>query len=95
MKSVSSGNKDRNQYLLILVSDTEEFDQTIINRFEAEGFNVKYISFPGTRKSPERDRKDLENRLHEQEDDLEPGERYAVVGSSKIQPYRRKRGTTS
>lgn len=82
MRSASSGNKDNNQFLVILVSDTPEFDQTIMRRFETEGFNVKYLSFPCTRKNPERDRKDLENRLHEEEDDLEPGERYAVVGMS-------------
>lgn len=82
MRSVSSGTKDHNKYLVILISDTQDFDQTIIRRFETEGFSLKYLSFPGTGKSPERDRKDLENRLHEQEDDLEPGERYAVVGMS-------------
>ena len=67
---------------LILTSDTPEFDQRIIRRFEAEGFRVKYLPFLGGGHGLERDRKDLENRLNELEDDLEPGERYAVIGKS-------------
>ena len=66
---------------LILTSDTPDFDQRIIRRFEAEGFRVKYLPFLGGH-GLERDRKDLENRLNELEDDLEPGERYAVIGKS-------------
>ncbi|OJJ30680.1 hypothetical protein ASPWEDRAFT_120676 [Aspergillus wentii DTO 134E9] len=68
---------------LILTSNTLDFDQSIIRRFQAEGFDVEYIPFLGGNEDPERDRKELENRLHEREDDLEPGERYAVVAYNR------------
>lgn len=63
-----------------MTSDTLEFDETLIHRFEAEGLSVKYLPFLGGGQDLDRDRKDLEKRLAELEDDLEPGERYAVVG---------------
>lgn len=69
---------------LVLTSDTPEFDQRIIRRFEAEGLRVKYLPFLGGGQDLDRDRRDLENRLNELEDDLEPGERYAVVGKSIV-----------
>lgn len=65
---------------LYVTSDTHDFDPSIIARFQGEGFEVEYLPFPGGNEDDERDRKDLENLLHEREDDLEPGERYAVVG---------------
>lgn len=66
---------------LYLTSDSPDFDPGILSRFRAEGFNVEYLPFPGgSHDDPDRDRKELENLLHEREDDLEPGERYAVVG---------------
>lgn len=68
---------------LLLISDTEEFDARIIRQFEVEGFDVTYIPFPGTGDS-ERDRKGLENAVHAKEDDLETGERYAIVGESPL-----------
>lgn len=74
--------KDEAPRRLILTSDTPDFDQTIIRQFEAEGLKVKYLPFFGGGHDLERARKDLENQLNELEDDLEPGERYAVVGRS-------------
>ncbi|KAE8147217.1 hypothetical protein BDV25DRAFT_142973 [Aspergillus avenaceus] len=68
---------------LYITSDTADFDANILRRFEAEGFNVEYIPFQGTNDDLERDRKDLENVIHEREDDLEPGERYAVVAYNR------------
>jgi hypothetical protein len=44
---------------------------------------VEYLPFSGN-EDDERDRKELENLLHEREDDLEPGERYAVVGMKDL-----------
>lgn len=64
---------------LYLISDTSEFDPPIIHRFQAEGFDVEYIPFACTGDS-ERDRKALENAVHAKEDELEMGERYAIVG---------------
>ncbi|PYI29389.1 hypothetical protein BP00DRAFT_238495 [Aspergillus indologenus CBS 114.80] len=69
---------------LYLTSDTLEFDAGILARLRAEGFDVEYLPFPGRHHTDrERDRKDLEYLLHEREDDLEPGERYAVVAYNK------------
>lgn len=75
---------------LILASDTPEFDQRIIRRFEAEGLKVRYLPFLGGGHDLEKDRKDLENRLNELEDDLEPGERYAVVGKLSFTEFELK-----
>jgi hypothetical protein len=66
---------------LYITSDTPSFDPLLLRRFEAEGFEVEYLPFPGGNEDPERDRKDLEKIIHEREDDLEPGERYAILGS--------------
>ncbi|GKZ23044.1 hypothetical protein AbraCBS73388_009384 [Aspergillus brasiliensis] len=71
---------------LYLTSDTPEFDAGILSRFRAEGFDVEYLPFPGSQcgnGDVDRDRKELENLLHEREDDLEPGERYSVVAYNK------------
>lgn len=66
---------------LLLISDTAEFDARITRRFEVEGFDVTYIPFQSS-SDPERDRKALQNAIHAKEDDLETGERYAIVGKS-------------
>ncbi|KAJ5286773.1 hypothetical protein N7478_002459 [Penicillium angulare] len=63
---------------LILISDTPEFDPEIIRRFQAEAFQVQYLPFISTGEL-ERDRKNLEYAVHEKEDDLEAGERFAIV----------------
>lgn len=65
--------------LLLLISDTPEFDQQIIRRFRAEAFEVEYMPFMCTGDA-EKDRKTLENKVQMREDDLEHGERYAIVG---------------
>lgn len=52
-----------------------------MHRFQAEGFDVRSMGFVGSGDS-ERDRKALENSVHEKEDELEEGERYAIVGMS-------------
>nr|XP_001400583.2 dienelactone hydrolase [Aspergillus niger CBS 513.88] len=73
---------------LYLTSDTPDFDAGILSRYRAEGFDVEYIPFRGCQNADgcgdvDKDRKELENLLHEREDDLEPGERYAVVAYNK------------
>ncbi|KAA8649978.1 hypothetical protein EYZ11_007277 [Aspergillus tanneri] len=73
----SSTNQPQRLYL---ISSTSDFDPNIIRRFRAEGFDVEYLPFLLTNTDdPERQRRELENLLEEREDDLEPGERYAVV----------------
>lgn len=64
---------------LILISDTPEIDERILHRYQAEGFNVSYLPFLCS-EDPERDRKHLDNAVHLREDELEAGERYAIVG---------------
>lgn len=66
---------------LLLISDTADFDPHITHRFQAEGFDVTFLGFVCSGDS-ERDRKALENAVHEKEDELEEGERYAIVGMS-------------
>ncbi|KAJ5476185.1 Dienelactone hydrolase [Penicillium sp. IBT 31633x] len=63
---------------LILISDTTQFDTQVVHRFQAEGFDVIYLPFLGCG-DLEKDRKTLENEVHLREDELEPGERYAIV----------------
>lgn len=64
---------------LILISDNATFDPHIIQRFQAEGFDVTYLGFVCT-DDAEKDRKSLEFAVHEKADELEAGERYAIVG---------------
>lgn len=71
---------------LLLISDTVEFDTHIVHRFQAEGFDVIYIPFLGSG-NEEKDAKALKNAVHEKEDDLENGERYAIVGTSSIRTF--------
>ncbi|KAJ5929283.1 hypothetical protein N7454_007131 [Penicillium verhagenii] len=71
---------------LILISDTPEFDPEIIRRFRAESFEVEYLPFVCTGDT-ERDRKGLENQVHLKEDDLENGERYAIIAYNRPAYY--------
>lgn len=64
---------------LILISDTPDFDDRVIHRYQAEGFDVEYMPFTCSG-DPDRDQKNLDNAVHSREDDLEAGERYAIVG---------------
>ncbi|KAJ5605832.1 hypothetical protein N7510_008613 [Penicillium lagena] len=64
---------------LILISDTRYVGPRCVQPFQAEGFDVTHIPFGGGGDF-ERDRKALENLVHEKEDELETGERYAIVG---------------
>lgn len=68
---------------LLLISDQADFDPRITHRFQAEGFTVNFIGFMSSDDS-ERDRKALENAVHEKEDELEEGERFAIVGMLQL-----------
>ncbi|CAI7612878.1 unnamed protein product [Penicillium glandicola] len=63
---------------LILISDTAQFDTHVVHRFQAEGFDVIYIPFLGSG-DEYKDTKALKRAVHEREDELENGERYAIV----------------
>ncbi|KAJ5150874.1 uncharacterized protein N7482_010126 [Penicillium canariense] len=71
---------------LILISDNANFDPHIIQRFQADGFNVTYLGFVCT-EDAEKDRKSLEFAVHEKEDELETGERYAIVAYNRPAYY--------
>jgi hypothetical protein len=71
---------------LILISDTVQFDTHVVHRFQAEGFQVIYIPFLGSG-DEDKDTKVLKNIVHEKEDELENGERYAIVGASSIRLF--------
>lgn len=65
---------DRKPPRLWITSDDEEFDPTIVEHFTEEGFNVSYLPYaPG---------KTYVNDLKHLAEDLEMGEKYAIVGVS-------------
>ncbi|PKY02944.1 hypothetical protein P168DRAFT_328046 [Aspergillus campestris IBT 28561] len=68
---------------LYVTSSSQDFDTRILHRFQAEGFKVEYLPFVDTNESPEKNRKELEKLLNEREDDLEPGEKFAVVAYNR------------
>ncbi|KAJ5815354.1 hypothetical protein N7474_007131 [Penicillium riverlandense] len=70
--------EERTSRHLILVSDTQNVSSQLVHPFQAEGFDVTHLPFGGCG-DLERDRKALENLVHEKEDELETGERYAIV----------------
>ncbi|KAF7712093.1 Uncharacterized protein PECH_004554 [Penicillium ucsense] len=63
---------------LIIVSDTPTFSSQLISRFQAEGFEVTYLPFLSA-EDAKRDRMALEDLVREKEDELEHGERFAIV----------------
>lgn len=58
---------------LVITADTPRFDPYILRLFRNEGFQVSYMPFKGNKK-------EYDSRLQRIADDLESGERYAVVG---------------
>jgi hypothetical protein len=57
---------------LLVASDTEDFDETIIAHFQQEGFQVSYLAYDGNRTA-------FQSTLQHAADDLELGEHYAIV----------------
>ncbi|KAL6235371.1 hypothetical protein BDW75DRAFT_142174 [Aspergillus navahoensis] len=68
---------------LYVISDTPTFDSASLRRLETEGFSVEYVPFRAESGSIDRDRRELERIVHERGDDLEPGERYAIVAFNR------------
>ena len=62
---------------LVVTSDTEEFDHTIIEHFQAEGFQVTYLEYKG-------DHKGYMNQLKHLSDPLDLGEKYAIAGEADL-----------
>lgn len=91
-RTVSSSSGKRSQRYeepsprhLLLISDTANFDPHVIHCFQAEGFDVIYLPFIGCGDA-DKDRKALENEVHLKEDELETGERYAIIGMYLVSP---------
>merc|ERR1711939_216440 len=60
------------QARLIIASDTDDFDETIISHFRQEGFQISYLAYDGNRAA-------FPNTLQHAADNLELGEHYAIV----------------
>jgi hypothetical protein len=58
---------------LVLTSDTDDFDETIISHFQEEGFQLSYLEYDGNKA-------DYHAKLQHLQDPLELGEKYAIVG---------------
>ncbi|KAJ9607191.1 hypothetical protein H2200_008263 [Cladophialophora chaetospira] len=57
---------------IVLTSDTDEFDPTIISHFQEEGFQLSYLEYDGNKA-------DYMAKLQHLQDPLELGENYAIV----------------
>ncbi|RDW74705.1 dienelactone hydrolase [Aspergillus mulundensis] len=68
---------------LYVTSDSPTFDSASLRRLETEGFTVEYVPFRADSGDIDRDRRELERVIHDREDDLEPGERYAVMAYNR------------
>ena len=61
---------------LVLTAEDDEFDPATIQHWKEEGFQVSYLPFKGQCKGYIRD-------IDHLPDDLELGEKYAIVGPSR------------
>ena len=59
---------------LVLTSDTDEFDEIIIQHFLEEGYQLAYLPYKGTHQ-------EYNAQLQHLQDSLELGEKYAIVGA--------------
>ncbi|ETI28076.1 hypothetical protein G647_00525 [Cladophialophora carrionii CBS 160.54] len=57
---------------IVLTSDTDDFDPTIISHFQQEGFQLSYLEYDGNKQ-------DYMAKLQHLQDPLELGEKYAIV----------------
>ncbi|KAJ9199594.1 hypothetical protein DTO164E3_4479 [Paecilomyces variotii] len=64
--------KDTSPARLVITAETPRFDPYILRLFKNEGFHVSYMPFKGNKK-------EYDSRLQQIADDLEQGERYAIV----------------
>ena len=62
---------------LVLTSQDPEFDQTTIQKWQAEGFAVTYLPFIGSHRA-------FERTIAHLADPLELGEKYAIVGTVEM-----------
>ncbi|KAI9720661.1 MAG: hypothetical protein M1812_002841 [Candelaria pacifica] len=70
----------KNHPRLVLTSDDPDFDRETIQHWKDEGFDVSYLLFEGNSKSYER-------AIQHLADDLELGEKYAIVAYGEAASY--------
>lgn len=58
---------------VVITSDTDEFDEEILNNLQEEGFQIWYMPYSG-------DHAAYNNQLQHLADPLELGENYAIIG---------------
>lgn len=58
---------------LVVTSDTDNFDEEILEDWKEEGFQVAYLPYGG-------DKKAYHNKLQHLADPLDLGDKYAIVG---------------
>lgn len=58
---------------IVLTSDTEDFDETIVKHFHEEGFQLAYLAYAGNHS-------EYTSTLQHLQDPLELGEKYAIIG---------------
>lgn len=69
---------------VVVTAEDHEFDRNILQNWRAEGFEVSYLLFGGSRK-------DFVDSLQHLHDRLELGENYAIVGLLALIAIERKR----
>jgi len=65
---------------LVLTAEDQDFDPLTIQIWKAEGFEVSYLPFTGSRK-------DYEKNLLHLADPLDLGEKYAIIGLLPALPF--------
>ena len=70
-----SWNNSSQQPRLVVTAEDADFDQTTLQHWREEGFQVSYLPFTATRKA-------YIQQLHHLADPLELGEKYAIVGQA-------------
>lgn len=61
------------QSRLVVTSDTDEFDEEILNHFREEGYQIWYLPYTGNKAT-------YNSQLQHLADPLELGESYAIAG---------------
>jgi hypothetical protein len=80
-QSVSNGNNRQLRFSwsnvkprIVVTSDTDDFDEEILEHFREEGYQIWYMPYSGNKAA-------YNNQLQHLADSLEMGELYAIVGT--------------
>lgn len=80
-QSVNNGNRQLRfnwsnvQPRIVVTSDTDDFDEDVLENFREEGYQIWYMPYSG-------DKAAYNNQLQHLADPLDMGELYAIVGTS-------------